>query len=209
MKNLFIVVDGMDGSGKTELIKMLHNYLFSKDKRLKILTTREPSTGPYGQQLRKMLAEEKNPKDNAHRLLELFIKDREDHLRTTVEPFLKEKSGWNVVLCDRYYYSTFAFQQTQGIELEVIRKLNEKFRKPDAAFILDVKPEIALKRVLGRVNVKEKFENLGFMKELQGNFLALKNQLHNENIMIVDSNRPLPKVFDDVRKDMDKLLSGA
>ncbi len=207
MRNLFIVVDGMDGSGKTELIKMLHNYLFSKDKRLKILTTREPSTGPYGLLLRKMLAVEKDPKDNAQRLLELFIKDREDHLRTTIDPFLREKSGWNVVLCDRYYYSTFAFQQTQGIEMGVIRKLNSGFRKPDAAFILDVKPETALQRISGRK--KEKFENLEFMRELRGNFLTLKKQLDRENIILVDSNRPLPKVFDDVKKEMETLLNGA
>ena len=109
-------------------------------------------------------------------------------------------------MCDRYYYSTFAFQQTQGIELGVIRQLNQGFRKPDAAFILDVEPTLALKRISGRVKGKEKFENLEFMKELRGNFLALKKQLDKENVVIVDSNKTLPKVFEDVKKEVDKLL---
>ncbi len=205
MKNLFIVVDGMDGSGKTELIKMLHNYLFSKDKRFKILTTREPSTGIYGQQIRKILAEEEDPGKSAENLLALFVKDREDHYKRTIGPFLSEEGdGCSIVLCDRYYYSTFAFQQTQGIPFGRILALNRSFRKPDAAFILDVDPAIALKRISARV--KEKFENLGFMEQLRGNFLALRGQLE-DNITIINSNRNLKAVFEDVKKKVDALIS--
>ena len=48
MKNsFFIVVDGIDGSGKSEIVKLLHNYLFSKDKKYRILTTREPTHGAF------------------------------------------------------------------------------------------------------------------------------------------------------------------
>ncbi len=205
MKNLFIVVDGMDGSGKTELIKMLHNYLFSKDKRFKILTTREPSTGPYGQDIRNMLAQEHDPDENAEKLLWLFVKDREDHLKRTIEPFLSEVGGGcNIVLCDRYYYSTLAFQQTQGIGFSRIHELNKNFRRPDAAFILDVEPKIALERITGRV--KEKFENLAFMGKLRENFLALKSKLQ-DYIIVVDSNKPLKNVFLEVKKVVDALIS--
>ena len=54
-KGIFIVVDGIDGSGKSEIVKMLHNYLFSKSKKYGILTTREPTNGIYGKQIRQML----------------------------------------------------------------------------------------------------------------------------------------------------------
>ena len=204
MRNLFIVIDGMDGSGKTELIKRLHNHLFSKDKRFKILTTREPSNGAYGQRIRKMLMEDKNPSDNAQSLLELFVKDREDHLKKTIIPFLSEEGdGCNIILCDRYYYSTLAFQQIQGISFDAIFAMNRDFRKPDIAFLLDVDPKAALKRIRSRV--KEKFENLDFMQRLRKQFLLLKDQL-GDNIVVIDANRTQKEVFEDVRKSVDELF---
>lgn len=205
MKNLFIVIDGMDGSGKTELVKSLHNYLFSKNKGFKILTTREPSNGTYGMQIRKMLSAEKDPKENAEKLLELFVLDRADHLKRTIDPFLTENGeGRNIVICDRYYYSTLAFQQTQGIAFERIASANSGFRKPDAAFILDVEPKRALKRIRGRV--KEKFENCAFMEKLRGNFLSLKDKL-DDHLTIIDANKKQKEVFEDVKKNVDGLLS--
>ena len=90
VKGVFIVLDGMDGSGKSEMVKLLHNYLFSKNKKYRILTTREPTNGIYGKEIRKILAKEKDPKLNAEKLLELFIKDREEHVNRVIIPFLKK-----------------------------------------------------------------------------------------------------------------------
>src|SRR3989344_291977 len=126
---LFIVVDGIDGSGKSEIIKMLHNYLFSKNKKYRILTTREPTNGKYGNQIREMLRNEKDPQSSSIKLMELFIKDRE----------------------------------------------------------------------------KEKFEKLEFMKKIRDNFLKLPNLL-KDNIKIINSNKTLNEVFEDVRKEADKLI---
>ena len=87
VKGVFIVLDGMDGSGKSEMVKLLHNYLFSKSKKYRILTTREPTNGVYGKAIRNILASEEDPKLNAEKMLELFIKDREYHLKNTISPF--------------------------------------------------------------------------------------------------------------------------
>ena len=205
MNGSFIVVEGIDGSGKSEIIKMLHNYLFSKNKKFRILTTREPTNGKYGKQIREMLRNENDPQSSSEELMELFVKDREEHLKNTIEPFLRNSNEHelNIVLCDRYYYSTIAFQGAQGLDIQELIEKNKNFRKPDVAFILDVEPELALKRIEYRE--KEKFEKLEFMKKIRANFLKLP-ELLEDNIKIMDSNKTLNKVFEGVRKEADKIL---
>ena len=204
-KSIFIVVDGIDGSGKSEIVKMLHNYLFSKDRKYCILTTREPTNGIYGKKIRQMLRTEKNPDRNSRKLVTLFIKDRKEHLKNTIEPFLNKsnKHELNIVICDRYYYSTIAFQSAQGLDIKSIISKNKRFRKPGIAFILDVEPSVALKRIEHRQ--KEKFEQLEFMKRIRANFLKLPKLL-NENIKIIDASEPLKNVFENVRKEVDKII---
>ncbi len=207
MKNgLFIVVDGIDGSGKSEIVKMLHNYLFSKHKRYRILTTREPTHGKYGNKIREMLREEKDPKTNKEKIAKLFIRDRQEHLKNTIEPFLKKSDGdgINIVVCDRYYYSTIAFQGAQGFDTKSLIDKNKNFRKPDISLILDAEPYLALKRIENRA--KEKFEQLEFMEKIRANFLKLPKLL-SDNIKIIDSNKNLNQVFEDIKKEIDKVLN--
>jgi dTMP kinase len=206
MKNsYFIVVDGIDGSGKSEMVKMLHNHLFSKSKKFRILTTREPTNGEYGKKIRQMLIHENDPFSSSNDMTELFIKDREMHLKNTILPFLSKTDGdeINIAISDRYYHSTIAFQSAQGMDMQEMIDRNKNFLKPDITFILDVNPEIALKRIEYRK--KEKFEQLQFMHKIRNNFLQLPEILE-ANIKIVDSNRPMRQVFNDVKKDIDALI---
>jgi dTMP kinase len=205
MKNLFIVFDGIDGCGKSTQLSMLHDYLFKKDKRVRILTTREPTAGKYGMQIRKMLAEHKNPYSDSEKLLNLYVKDREDHLENAVKPFLK-KDGENIsiVLCDRYYYSTIVYQQAQGIELDKVIELSKGFLKPDLAIILDLHPETALHRI-SKERAIEKFEKLDFMKKLREGFSKLKDFL-DDNIVYIDTSGSRTVTFEKIKKQVDKLL---
>lgn len=205
VKGVFIVLDGMDGTGKSEMVKLLHNYLFSKNKKYRILTTREPTTGTYGKEIRNILASDEDPKGNAKKMLELFVKDREAHLKNTIIPFLNKANDHevNIAICDRYYYSTIAFQAVQGLDMGMLIELNKGFLKPEAAFILDIKPEIALERIKHRE--KEKFEQLEFMKALRKIFLELPKLL-KDNIKIIDASKDKEDVFNDIREEIDKLL---
>ena len=199
MKNIFIVIEGIDGCGKGEQIKRLQNYFFEKDKRNIVLTTREPTYGNYGMRIRQILRDDKDPLHNAELMLELYTKDRKEHLDTLILPFLARKTGEinHILLCDRYYHSTYAFQQTQGIPFEKIHDMEKDFKKPNITFILDVSPETALSRISSDRNGSEKFEKIEFMQDLRDNYLKLKEQL-KEKIYIVDASKSREDVFNNI-----------
>jgi dTMP kinase len=205
MKNLFIVFDGTDGCGKSTQLSALSDYLFKLDKRTRILITREPTYGRYGKKIRDMLKKHKDPYSDAEELTKLYVKDREDHIENLIKPFLK-KYGDNIsiVLCDRYYYSTIAYQNAQGVELNKLVNMNKKFPKPDLAIFLDLHPETALHRI-NRDRAVEKFEKLAFMKELRKNFHNLKDLL-TDNIKVIDSSGSEDETFLRIKKEVDKIL---
>jgi len=204
VKGIFIVLDGMDGSGKSEMIKLLYDNL-EKDNKYNVLVTREPSDSKYGKEIREILANESDPNMNSNNILELFIKDREEHLKNTIIPFLNRSNDneANIVISDRYYYSTIAFQATQGLDINMLIELNKEFLKPDITFIMDLKPEIALERI--KTRKKEKFEQIGFMNKLRNKFLDLPNLL-NDNIKIIDATKDKNDVFEEIRQEINKLL---
>jgi len=200
-KGLFIVLDGLDGSGKSEMTYLLRDYLSNK---YNVLLTREPTDGKYGKEIREILAKEENPDINAKQMLSLFIKDREDHLKNTIIPFLNNmENKVNIVICDRYYYSTIAFQSAQGLDIKVLIELNRDFLKPDICLIMDIKPEVALERIKGRD--KEKFEKLKFMTKLREKFLDMPNLL-TDNLKILDASKDKESVFEDIKNEVNNLL---
>ncbi len=206
MKNLFIVLDGMDGTGKTTQISLLHQFLFRRYRNINILTTREPTGGRYGQKIRSVLSAQQDPYSDKEALLDLYQRDRKEHLESMILPFLQGKDSKDrLVLCDRYYYSTIAYQSAQGYDQKKIIEMNKGFRKPDLAIMLDLDPQKALARIHSTRKI-EKFESLDFMEKLRRNFLGMKEIL-KDNILIVNSSGDEAETFSLVRKECEALIS--
>jgi len=177
----FIVLDGLDGCGKTVQSKILRRKLSKLGVPSKY--TAEPSTGVVGAYLKRMLSSGKKLPPVLEVLL--FAADRYDHLKTYVEVELNK--GYSIV-CDRYVYASLAYQGAQGVELKWIREVNNFALKPNVSIYLDVDPETGLRRRGGRRSI---FEYL----ELERKAREIYLQLVNEGEMIyVDSMEELSQV---------------
>ncbi len=180
---MLIAIEGIDGAGKTTVAR----YLFEELKRrgYDVVLLKEPTESEYGRRVRELL---RSGKSNPHLELKLFLRDREWNVQNNVLPALEKGK---IVVMDRYYYSTIAYQGASGIDADYIKRLNERFPKPDLVIILDVRPEVALKRIKDRR--KERFENPDFLRKVREIFRSIKN-----NVVVVDAERDLETVKSEV-----------
>ena len=123
-KGTFIVFEGIDGTGKSTQIKLLANTLVKLGH--KVVLTREPTEGVYGQKIRALY--QNRSAVSASEELELFIKDRREHIESVIKPALE---AGNVVLCDRYFLSTAAYQGGAGCDPETIFARHRFAPEPD------------------------------------------------------------------------------
>jgi dTMP kinase len=130
---MFIVIEGLDGSGKSTQARRLHNLLSNT------ILTCEPSHSPVGLLIRQALTGQCTIDEET--LSKLFALDREIHLRDVVEPAL---SKGLMVICDRYVASNIAYQG------ENAKKLNTDFRKPDVTLFIDVPVSVCKQRIVER-----------------------------------------------------------
>jgi len=200
----FIVLDGIDGCGKGTQAELSAEYVFELDKKNHVFLTREPYNSRYYAEIRQLLKNSDNPRTDAERMADLFVKDRKVHTRL-IEKILN--LGVHVI-CDRYKYSTLAYQKTQGISLAKLIKMHRGILVPDLAVIIDVPAIIALERIGNdtKRSHKEVFERRNFMLELRRNFLTLPSAMPKEKIVIVYGNRPIAEVFAAIKKEIDKIL---
>ncbi|MEM5772823.1 MAG: dTMP kinase [Candidatus Aenigmatarchaeota archaeon] len=201
-KGVFIVLEGIDGSGKSSQSKLLFDFL--QKNKIDSILTHEPTDGDIGSLLtNKYLKEVDLPLVDAF----LFAADREEHLKKVIIPALDQGK---VVISDRYYHSTLAYQQAQGLELEFLLELNKKFIKPDLTIIIDLEPEIAVDRIEKDKNRKmedrKKFEKVEFLKKVRNNFLKLKEILKDEKIVVIDGSKTKEEVFEALISEVKKIL---
>ena len=194
MKSMFIVFEGIDGAGKGTIVSGVKKLLLEQGvSEEKILVTTEPTNGAYGLKVRQLLKTSSSPESNASLFLELYVKDREQHLCEEVIPALKQEK---IVLCDRFKYSTFVYQLLQGIPIEEIKKLHSDFIVPDLVFVLDVSAKISLKRINADSKREgfDSFERKDFLEKVREGFLNLKEIFPNENIIIIDASKEIKDV---------------
>jgi dTMP kinase len=150
-KGVFIVIEGLDGSGKTTQARILANTL---SKSYSVLCTAEPSDGKIGNFIRQScLYNEKRLPTEAEALL--FAADRIEHMRNEIAPALNEGK---IVVCDRYVYSSLAYQGGAGLNLDWIKTINARTLEPDLALYIDVSPEHVLERLQRKKSVMETLE---------------------------------------------------
>ncbi|MCS7121255.1 MAG: dTMP kinase [Archaeoglobaceae archaeon] len=186
---MLIAVEGIDGAGKSTIVKFLAEEL--KKLSYDVVTFKEPSDSEYGKILRSM-----KERLDAEKELELFLKDRSIDVQKNIIPAL---SSGKIVIMDRYYYSNIAYQAARGLNAEIIKRENEKIApKPDLVILLDLDVETALSRKESR----SVFEDKEYLKKVREEFLKLKD----DNIKIVDASRPVEEVKKEVLKIVTSIL---
>jgi dTMP kinase len=147
-KGIFIVIEGLDGSGKTTQARTLTKQLL---KSHNAMLTAEPSQGKIGSFIREhcLYGETRFP-IGAEALL--FAADRIEHIQNEVLPALK---AGKLVICDRYIYSSLAYQGSAGLSVDWIKTINARALQPDFAIFIDVSPERVLERLQRKRSVME------------------------------------------------------
>jgi len=159
-QGLFIVFEGTDGTGKSTQIDLLDKYL--QQNEYPVVTTREPTDGKYGQIIRKLYSD--RAKYSPEEELQLFLEDRREHVNTLIVPALNEGK---IILCDRYFLSTAAYQGAIGFDPEEILQRNAFAPPPDIAFLLQMPLEEALSRIVdNRGDTLNDFEGLESLKKV-------------------------------------------
>jgi len=182
MKPRFIVLEGLDGSGKSTQLSLL-SHKMTKQGLLHI-ATRQPSDGPAGTLVREALYT--NAMENETLAL-LFAADRYQHVKKTVAPALNQGKH---VLCDRYYYSNLVYQAGDAEALTRLMAYNQvvmEENRPDIVLFLDVAPEECMRRLQSREDASSIYENLARLKEDRNRFANVFNKLGG-NVIIVDAN---------------------
>lgn len=140
-KGMLIAFEGIDGTGKTTQIEMLAEVL--RQRGLSVVATREPTDGQYGRKIRQLYKNRKSVTPEEE--LALFLDDRREHVEKLIAPAL---ALGQVVLTDRYYYSTAAYQGAAGHDPQKIIAANELFAPvPDMVIMLEAPVSLGVHRV--------------------------------------------------------------
>lgn len=196
-KGLFIVIDGPDAAGLSTQAQLLERFIKSKGKE--VILTKEPTNGLIGGLIRAILKHEW--KTNQQTLQLLFSADRAHHLQKEIIPALNQGK---VVICDRYILSTYCFGTIDKVDLDWLRSLNSQFLKPDVTIILDVPPEVSLKRIKESRFGMELFEEIEKLKKVRENFHRLKDEF--PNTFIVDGTKSAEEVHQKIKEITNKFL---
>jgi dTMP kinase len=178
-RGLLVVLEGIDGVGKSSALRAIREAI--RDVARELVLSREPTDGPWGRRLRESAT---SGRLSLEEELELFIRDRRQHVEELVTPALERGA---LVLLDRYYLSTAAYQGARGADPEAVLALNETFAPaPDLVLLLECDPSVSLERIMRRGGVADEFEKLEALEAVRRIFMELRRPF----IRVVDAGRP-------------------
>ncbi len=198
-KAKFITVEGLEGCGKSSVIRFLKEFL--KKNKFKVKIYREPGSTKIGEKIRRILLDKKHIALSPHTELLLYLAARAQLIE---EKFQKDLSKFDIIICDRFYDSTLAYQGYAlglgGIAEKSVKMFSLGIR-PDLTLYLDV----AVERGLARLKKRDRIESrpLSFHKKLREGFLRLaKNE--SGRIKVIDASGGLGQIYEQVKKALIK-----
>lgn len=195
-KGFIVAFEGIDGAGKTTQAQMLLAYL--QKKGIDTTLSKEPTNSVYGEKIRE-LARGKRQSTHPEEEYRLFMEDRKLHVKNIIKPALNAKK---IILLDRYYFSTMAYQGALGLDPIAIKTENETFSPiPEIVFLITVPPAMGIARILsGRREIPNAFEHEENLKKVATLFksmtfpfieridgTALSDQVHYDIITRIES----------------------
>lgn len=186
---LLIVIEGIDGSGKTTQAALLAQHFGQLGYTC--VMSKEPTIRKWGSILRKTAAEGRLTREKER---EYFLLDRREHVAEVIAPALAEG---HVVILDRYFYSTAAYQSTAAHEVSPIIAANESFAPtPDRLFILDVDPATGIDRIRKRGDLPNAFESEGQLTHARNVFRDISTAYS----ALIDGNQSVPEIHAEITR---------
>jgi dTMP kinase len=182
---LFVVIDGIDGAGKTTQCALLAQFF--GERGVLCALSKEPTGVDWGKKLRESAAAGRLSLEDE---LDYFVKDRRDHIARTIQPVL---DAGGVVILDRYYYSTAAYQGSRGADIAQILEIHHEFApEPDVALIFDIAACGGLQRVRARGDEPNSFEDQDALDQARAIFQDLAAK--NDHILLIDATQSVARL---------------
>lgn len=196
---LFIVLEGIDGSGTSTQAELLKNYFIRQGK--KAIVSPEPSTGPIGKLIRRAMQENylviADQDKFDEQMAYLFAADRHHHLYNDLDGICKLTQQENThVITTRYYFSSLAYNCNSESELAFVSNLNQKFPNPDLTIYLDIPLEVSLTRIRDRA-IKEVYETAEKLQKVKENFTRIFAN-YSGKILLADGTQSIDQVHQQI-----------
>ena len=201
----FIVFEGIDGAGKTTQIELLAKHLRACGRA--VYCTAEPTESVSGGLLRDALSGVS--RRTVCEMAAIFVFDRIHHNVNPVNGIQKMLADGFDVICDRYYYSSMAYQGS-GTDPEWVGNMNlgcPEIMRPDVCIFLDLTPAQSMERINRGRATQEIYENEEKLTQVRNQFYRVFEQLRErDNIQIVDAYRSVEEIHNDIAKLTDQIL---
>ncbi len=197
-KGLFIVFEGIDGAGKSTQARLLAEALEREGKQVYI--TAEPTPLPSGRALREVLGGK--VKKTPCEIALMFAEDRVAHNKDGEIGIEKLLADGVCIICDRYYYSSLAYQGSQ-CDYEWVRSLNTRcpeIRHPDLCIFLDLTPTESMKRIMSaNRDGTEIYETEEILAKVRDTFMKVLDDMKQEDrIAVIDASRDIDTIATDI-----------
>ena len=202
MKGKFIVIEGIDGCGKTTQIDELSKWLPNSgliNTKSKLITTREPGGSLLGQKLRRLILDNnKNNKPSSLAELLLYSADRAEHVSKIISPALNN-NDW--VISDRFSASTLAYQgYGRKINLEIIKKIESIVCQgvyPDLTFFLEISPEESILRRKNEIPDRIESEGIRFLEKVNEGFKLIAKE---KNWKVISASQNIKTISNQIKE---------